>query len=398
VDKDGRLHVLMLHRRAEPAYEYPNVTTANFSTVGTAYYHYFRDPTTGAWSQRRIPVDAYPVGSRPKIGYDAAGNVFAAYLSYSGTSVVTPGYSSGKLVIASASKASQYTDWEVVQVNNTTFNGEPLIDQARLLSDNILSIYIQENSATTAVVGTPLHVIDYFAGNAAPMLSAVADQTLSFNTASSPIALTVSDLNTPLSSLSLSGSAANPALVPSANLVFSGTGASRSAVITPGAGVSGTTSVTFVVSDGEASGSQSFNVTVLNQSQSWRQQNFGADAGNEAIAGDDADPDGDGVPNLLERAFGGNPNASEQQQSLLPATDNTAPLLSITYRKAKAATDLVLTVQESPGLSPASWTTATGTSEVLNAADSASPVQIIRFTAPAGSATKKFLRVQVTRQ
>ena len=46
-------------------------------------------------------------------------------------------------------------------------NGEPLIDQTRLLADNILSVFIQENSPATGVVGTPLHVFD-FAVNVAP--------------------------------------------------------------------------------------------------------------------------------------------------------------------------------------------------------------------------------------
>jgi hypothetical protein len=48
------------------------------------------------------------------------------------------------------------------------FNGEPRIDQPRLLADNILSVFIQENSATTTVVGTPLHVIDFAVGVTQP--------------------------------------------------------------------------------------------------------------------------------------------------------------------------------------------------------------------------------------
>jgi hypothetical protein len=79
-----------------------------------------------------------------------------------------PGYRNGQLVIASASKASQYTDWEIVQALPTDFNGEPRIDQPRLLADNILSVFIQENSATTTVVGTPLHVIDFAVGVTQP--------------------------------------------------------------------------------------------------------------------------------------------------------------------------------------------------------------------------------------
>lgn len=168
VDNDGRVHVLMLHRREDAGYEYPNYTTAAYSTLAAAYYHYFRDPVTGVWSQSRIPPDAYPVGSRPKIGYDVTGNVYAAYVSYSSGTATTPGYTSGKLVVATASKASGYSDWQIAQVINSEFDGEPLLDQAQLLSNNILSVYIQEHSATTSVVGTPLHVFDFAVGVTPP--------------------------------------------------------------------------------------------------------------------------------------------------------------------------------------------------------------------------------------
>jgi hypothetical protein len=160
VDKSGRVHVLMLHRRQEAGYE-PSVYSAQFSTKFTAYYHYFRDPGTGVWTQRRIPPEFYPPGSRPKIGFDAAGNLYATFISAPSGTAGVPGYTNGKLVIATASASTQYTNWDVVQALDTQFDGEPMIDQARLLADNILSVYIQEHSAITTVVGTPLHAYDF---------------------------------------------------------------------------------------------------------------------------------------------------------------------------------------------------------------------------------------------
>jgi hypothetical protein len=115
-----------------------------------------------------LPVADYPVGSRPKIACDAQGNVYAVYLSYPAGTDVVPGYTNGKLVIVSASKVSQYTDWQVVQALDVDCNGEPLVDQARLRADNILSVYIQENAATAALVGTPLHVFDFAVNVAEP--------------------------------------------------------------------------------------------------------------------------------------------------------------------------------------------------------------------------------------
>lgn len=161
VTPDGRLHLMMLHRREDPGYEWPNLTTANFSVIGTAYYHYIRDPQTRRWTQRRIPPDIAPVGSRPALGYDAQGNLYAVFLTYTDRSQVFPGYRGGLLAVATASKLSSYTDWKVAYVSTTRYNGEPQLDRARLEQSNILSVFVQEDSAVTSAVGTPLHVIEF---------------------------------------------------------------------------------------------------------------------------------------------------------------------------------------------------------------------------------------------
>ncbi len=161
VTPDGRLHMMMIHRREDPGYEYPNYSTANYSINGTAYYHYIRDPQTNQWSQRRIPPDIAPVGSRPALGYDAQGNLYATFLTYTDRSQVFPGYRGGYLAVATASKLSSYTDWKVAYISATKFNGEPQLDQTRLERDNILSLFVQEDSAITTAVGTSLHVIEF---------------------------------------------------------------------------------------------------------------------------------------------------------------------------------------------------------------------------------------------
>ncbi len=131
---------------------------------------------------------------------------------------------------------------------------------------------------------------------------------------------------------------------------------------------------------------------ILTPHETWLQAHFGANWSDALIAADTADPDGDNVPNLLERAFGGNPNVREP--NLLPAPDHTAPVLGIVYKKANAAADLTFAILESPTLASGTWTPATGTSEPLS---NDGTVQSIRFTAPAGASPAKFLRVQVTR-
>ena len=148
VDGEGRVHVLMFHRRVEPGFEW-QLGDGAFGGAETAYYHYFRDPATQAWSQRRLPV-TYPVGSRPKVGYDKQANVYVVFRS------------GGRLVVASASKASVYTDWAIAAVTDYGFGGEPHIDQNRLTADGILSVFLQEDApASTVPVGTPLHVVEF---------------------------------------------------------------------------------------------------------------------------------------------------------------------------------------------------------------------------------------------
>ncbi|HMO66990.1 MAG TPA: hypothetical protein PKE47_17520, partial [Verrucomicrobiota bacterium] len=56
--------------------------------------------------------------------------------------------------------------------------------------------------------------------------------------------------------------ASNPALFPSGAIVLGGSGAGRSVTLTPAAGQTGTALVTLTVSDGAASASAGFNVTV----------------------------------------------------------------------------------------------------------------------------------------
>lgn len=130
---------------------------------------------------------------------------------------------------------------------------------------------------------------------------------------------------------------------------------------------------------------------VLTPHEQWLQTHFGADWNNPAIAGDDVDGDSDGVPNLLERAFGGNPKLAES--NLLPRHDAGSPLFSMIYRKAIAAADLSFEVQESTAMD-APWIPASG-SGVVTGDDGM--VQSIRFTRPAGDSPRLFLRVLVTR-
>jgi uncharacterized lipoprotein YddW (UPF0748 family) len=99
--------------------------------------------------------------------------------------------------------------------------------------------------------------------NAPPTISDIADQTTNEDVPTSAIAFTVGDVETPAASLTLSASSSNTALVPNENILFNGSGADRTLIITPALNQSGTTTITVTVSDGELTASDTFVLCVI---------------------------------------------------------------------------------------------------------------------------------------
>ncbi len=122
---------------------------------------------------------------------------------------------------------------------------------------------------TTDQRGRPRGTVDIGAFEAHPWVSAIPDQT---TVQDMPVSVnfTVGDLvlaaATPLTSLAAVSS--NPTLLPDANLVFSGTGASRTLTITPAAGQTGTAALFVTITAGSDSMTATFLVTVKLPNQS----------------------------------------------------------------------------------------------------------------------------------
>ena len=139
--------------------------------------------------------------------------------------------------------------------------------------------------------------------------------------------------------------------------------------------------------------------------QNWRKTWFtGASLTNDSVSGPTANPDNDGLSNLLEHAFGTNPTVSNSS----PASESNgsiislgAPSVSITggqtklifaRRKAFAAENLTYTASFSGNLY--NWTNATATPAVL--ADNGT-MQIVSLDFPQISgAPARFARVLVS--
>jgi hypothetical protein len=127
---------------------------------------------------------------------------------------------------------------------------------------------------------------------------------------------------------------------------------------------------------------QSFIGPSLTQA-AWRQHYFGSTE-NSGDGADTADPDGDGMTNLLEYAFGSSPKEAAQTRAPVPSVASnqlaiTFPLLrqSLTYT-VEASSDLV------------SWSTVTYTPVTVGQS------QTVTDSVTLGSGSKRFLRVVVT--
>jgi hypothetical protein len=143
---------------------------------------------------------------------------------------------------------------------------------------------------------------------------------------------------------------------------------------------------------------------LLDPSLNWKAFHFANNATNTALAGDLADPDGDGLANLLEYALGSDPNAPNSRNTLAGAV--VAGRAQLSFNRNAAASDLTYVVETSTDL--AAWSTAltyttatgwpVGSFSITEAPPSALPPdQIVKVTIdlghPSGSALFARLRV-----
>lgn len=136
--------------------------------------------------------------------------------------------------------------------------------------------------------------------------------------------------------------------------------------------------------------------------QTWRQSTFGANVNNPAIAGDLADPNHNGVPNLLEYAFNANPLVDGSnplpQESL--TTVNGNQYLTITYTQLNNNDpNLAYTVQVTSDLTQQTdqWHSGASYTTLVSQQASGGVTQVtVRDNVAVTQATQRFIRVQVS--
>ncbi len=98
--------------------------------------------------------------------------------------------------------------------------------------------------------------------NDAPAITDIANRSVDEDANTGAIPFTLGDLETAATSLVVTRASSNLTLVPLANVVLGGTGASRTVTITPAANLSGTATITVRVSDGVLTTTDTFLLTV----------------------------------------------------------------------------------------------------------------------------------------
>ena len=159
-------------------------------------------------------------------------------------------------------------------------------------------------------------------------------------------------------------------------------------------GTGGATTVRLVSTDLEGATLAtdiSLTVAAAEPYAAWRALHFGA-AGDTASAADTADPDGDGLPNLLEYAVGSAPLAASAPAATVGLSGGR---LALTYtRIADPALTYTVEVAGEPG---GPWTTlAVAGNPSTGAADVAGPVTVTD-SEPLSAHPRRFLRLRVGR-
>ena len=130
----------------------------------------------------------------------------------------------------------------------------------------------------------------------------------------------------------------------------------------------------------------------------WRLQCFGANATNSAIAGDTANPSGDGIPNLVKYALGLDPSRAQAGPLLASRLDTSGYFTFFYTRPDPPPADIAYTAEESSALAP--WITGSMpviAGIVLNSNSTAATITF-RDTAPVRAVPQGFRRLRLTRQ
>ena len=131
----------------------------------------------------------------------------------------------------------------------------------------------------------------------------------------------------------------------------------------------------------------------------WRFARFtGAQLADSAASGATADPDADGLANLLEYALGGEPLAPDAAARQPTSAITPDGRLTLTYFQPSDRSDLVYSVEWISDLAAGPWATGSGiVTETARVATEGGELVTVRADADLATSPRQFLRLRVTR-
>ncbi len=298
----------------------------------------------------------------------------------------------------------QGTVYTVAGHSGQSGNAYGLAHPANLIGLNVMgSFFIDVNGdrLDARMIDINGNIRDWFTISKAPLVSVAASAPATAENGGAPVAVTVSRTRgldqTWTVPLNLSGSA-------TAGADFTGAPAD----VTLGVGVPSVSFMIIPQSDALAEGTETVAVAAQSGSQwrlkpaasramfslidppmqHWMFTAFGEQANDPAIAGPLADPDNDGLPNVLERALGQSPLGASQG----PQASVTDGYLSLEFFEANGTPDLTYTVKASADL--LSWSGA-NLVEVQRTPEPGGTRVKVRDHTPITGTPRRFLRLEV---
>jgi hypothetical protein len=146
IDSRGGVHTVMWHTPPGAA---PSIEPNDWK-----YFHYRRH-ANGTWSRHLMPF----TGTRPSMLIDPADNLYLIFTS--SEHLDQYGRDPGRpICIATASAASEWSDWSIIHRSEGVFDGEPRVDRERWRDEGVISIYAQSHPQSSGAPSA-LHAIDY---------------------------------------------------------------------------------------------------------------------------------------------------------------------------------------------------------------------------------------------
>jgi hypothetical protein len=122
-----------------------------------------------------------------------------------------------------------------------------------------ITVTVNDGGASNNTVSQPFTVTV----NSPPTITSIANQTIATNASTGPIPFIIGDAETAAASLTLSAASSATTLIPANRISFGGSASNRTVTLTPLANQSGTGNITITVSDGMATASTTFQLSVL---------------------------------------------------------------------------------------------------------------------------------------